>query len=274
MEIVMVLSRRTVIVLAVVVPIVAVAVIAFLIYVFVVLQSVRGRSRRMATVDAAAHRHARRFPRNRVPDSEMPKGVTRTPVSNSPVIDTLANFMTPAEVAHFLTLAQGRFQPSVVVDPATSNLVTNPDRTSTSVFLSPAEDDVVARVEARAAQAMGMPVSHLESLQVVRYEPGQFYKPHYDYIDPAAKDVQERGQRVATILVYLNTLPEDEAGGGTKFPHLDITVKPVAGTAVLWHNVTATTHVDPRTLHAGEPVQHATKYAVNIWFRERPQQGR
>jgi hypothetical protein len=47
--------------------------------------------------------------------------------------------------------------------------------------------------------------------------------PHFDFIDPAAPsyaaEVRQLGQRIATVLLYLN---EDYEGGGTVFPELGI----------------------------------------------------
>ena len=227
------------------------------------------RPENLPLTDLTSARHERRVPATRV--ASLPPGVHRVTVSNHPVVDVLEGFLTAAEADHLVSIADNRFAPSIVIDTATGKRVPNKDRTSSSVFLDRAEDPVVKRIEARAAAVAGLPASHLERLQVVRYNPGQFYKAHYDYLHGATDEVRKNGQRTVTIFVYLNDLPADEPGGGTKFPHLDTVIRPLKGKAALWHNVTPSGHPDPRTLHAGQPVEKSTKYGANIWFRDRPQ---
>lgn len=135
-----------------------------------------------------------------------------------PALYLAKGFLSEEEANHLIDLATPRFARSSVVSRTTGQNVPDPDRTSSSVFLKRAEDDVVARIERRAADMTGVPLDHFEQLQVVRYEPGQFYKPHHDYLDANLADVKSRGQRAVTVFVYLNNLKEGEEGGGTKFP--------------------------------------------------------
>jgi prolyl 4-hydroxylase len=221
----------------------------------------------------------------RVDECLLPRGVERTTVSDSkPGLDLLRGFLTPDEAAHFISIASDSFQRSVVVHSVTGANVTDPDRTSSSVFLTAGgHDPVIRRVVARAAAVSGVPDSHFEQLQVVRYEPGQFYRPHYDYLKTHLPDIQLRGQRLVTLFVYLNDLPDDETGGGTHFPKAKITVRPELGAAALWYNMVTNGRdilgvhrppvEDPTTLHGGEPVVKSTKYGLNIWGRTRPQKG-
>lgn len=191
---------------------------------------------------------------------------------SSPLVTTVPHFVSDAEADHLIQLASGRFAPSVTVDAKTSARVRNRDRTSYTVFLEHGEDATVRNIEQRAAQMLQLPAANLERLQVVRYAPGQFYKAHYDWIEPSSAEVKMNGQRLATLFVYLNTLPASEPGGGTHFPKLNLTVRPVKGTAAVWSNVLPNTgKVDDRTLHAGQEVKTAVKYGLNIWFRDRPQ---
>lgn len=43
---------------------------------------------------------------------------------------------------------------------------------------------------------------HGEGLQVLHYEPGQKYEPHYDYFMDEY-NTKNGGQRMATVLMYL-----------------------------------------------------------------------
>ncbi|MFD2273907.1 2OG-Fe(II) oxygenase [Undibacterium arcticum] len=80
---------------------------------------------------------------------------------------------------------------------------------------------------------MQMPVVNGEGLQILNYQIGGEYKPHYDYFPPdqpgSAQHIAIGGQRVATLIIYLN---EVEEGGATIFPELGLTVTPVQGSAV------------------------------------------
>ncbi len=78
-------------------------------------------------------------------------------------------------------------------------------------------------------------MNHGEGLQILRYRPGAEYKPHNDYFDPAhsgtARILERGGQRVATLVMYLNT---PDGGGATTFPDVGLEVAPVRGNAVFF----------------------------------------
>lgn len=102
---------------------------------------------------------------------------------------------------------------------------------------------------------------------MLRYAPGTEYKPHFDYFDPAqpgtASVLKRGGQRVGTIVVYLNT-PEE--GGATIFPEAGLSVLPVAGQAVFFSY--AQPLPSTRTLHGGAPVVRGEKWVATKWLRQ------
>lgn len=74
---------------------------------------------------------------------------------------------------------------------------------------------------------------------------------HHDYID--YQTGRSEGVRILTFYFYLNNVT---AGGGTRFPKLDITVQPLKGRALVWPS-TLDSHPnvkDPRTNHQALPV--------------------
>ena len=105
---------------------------------------------------------------------------------------------------------------------------------------------------------------------MLQYEKGSEYRPHYDWFDASRpgprKHLERGGQRVGTIVMYLSDV---EAGGGTSFPNIGLTVQPKKGAAVFFANSDAYRHPDPQTLHAGEPVEKGVKYIATKWLRER-----
>jgi prolyl 4-hydroxylase len=199
----------------------------------------------------------------------VPTGMVRTTVSNDPIVDLITDFLTPDECDELVALADPKLKRSNVVCPTTGEYVPNPARTSESMYFEKGETPLIARIEAKAAAMANLPVEFLEGMQVVRYQHGQFYNHHFDYFPVDNKEIKTRGQRILTLFGYLNTLPQEETGGGTDFPSLKHTFKPLKGSAALWHNVDSKGVVDPRVLHAGQTINTpgAVKYGLNMWFR-------
>jgi prolyl 4-hydroxylase len=99
-------------------------------------------------------------------------------------------------------------------------------RTSTNAWCHKecAEDPKAVQVIERLSNITHIPSNNSESLQLLRYEPGQFYRRHHDYIADGRN--RQPGVRILTMYLYLNDV---EAGGGTKFNALNITVMPKQG---------------------------------------------
>jgi prolyl 4-hydroxylase len=110
-------------------------------------------------------------------------------------------------------------------------------------------------------------LGHGEGLQILRYRPGAEYRPHFDYFDPqhsgTARILERGGQRVGTLVIYLNT---PDGGGGTTFPDAGLEVAPVRGNAVFFSYDRA--HASTRTLHGGAPVTAGEKWVATKWLRE------
>ena len=71
--------------------------------------------------------------------------------------------------------------------------------------------------------------------------------------------------RVYTFLVYLSDV---EAGGGTRFNDLGLTVAARRGSAVLWPSLLDADLRLPelRTHHEALPVEEGVKYGANLWI--------
>ena len=97
----------------------------------------------------------------------------------------------------------------------------------------------------------------------MRYEAGQYYKPHHDFIPSHLQF--PFGPRLFTMFLYLS---EVEEGGETAFTRLDIAVKPKRGRALLWPSVLDADLLksDMRTMHEARPVIRGVKYAANAWL--------
>jgi prolyl 4-hydroxylase len=104
----------------------------------------------------------------------------------------------------------------------------------------------------------------MESIQVLHYEPGQKYNPHYDGCNDGCDSGNDM-PRLSTFFIYLNDV---EAGGETEFPKVGVHVNPKRGRACLWNNIDPVTKNNlPCSLHGGKPVVRGEKWACNIWIR-------
>ena len=72
------------------------------------------------------------------------------------------------------------------------------------------------------------------------------------------------GERILTFMIYLTTV---QSGGNTVFPQPGISIKPIAGAALLWFNVGPQHQYDSRTVHLGCPVSYGNKWIVTKWHR-------
>ncbi len=186
-----------------------------------------------------------------------------------PRVVVFGDLLSQAECDEMIVLARERLARSETVQTDTGASEVNDARTSQGMFFDRGEHPVVRRIEARMAALLGWPVENGEGLQVLRYGPGAEYKPHYDYFDPAEAGtpsiLQRGGQRVASLVCYLNTPAQ---GGATVFPDVQLDVAPVRGNAVFFSYDRA--HPATRTLHGGAPVEEGEKWVATKWLREGP----
>ena len=112
-------------------------------------------------------------------------------------------------------------------------------------------------------------LENCEEPQVVRYKTGDYFDWHEDALPPQqARRPTNGGQRVATVLVYLNDMGASE-GGATEFRDLPVSISPVQGKAVLFFPAFADGTPDPRTVHAGKPVTGAdSKWVAQLWIHQ------
>lgn len=124
------------------------------------------------------------------------------------------------------------------------------------------------RMVRQITNMVGLPPTHFESAQILRYEEGQLYNEHNDMGD---KDLTSlSGPRIYTIFVYLTDV---ENGGETEFPRLKHKFKPVAGQAILWSSVkdknNKFTRDDLTNHRANPPGKGELKFAMNVWVHAR-----
>ncbi|MBD8872205.1 2OG-Fe(II) oxygenase [Rhodanobacter sp. DHB23] len=185
---------------------------------------------------------------------------------DKPALRVLDGLLTGEECDELIALARPRLQRALTVDADGKHQVDR-RRTSVGMFFMPGELPLVAQLEQRIATLFDIPASHGEGLQILHYQPGQEYTPHFDWFDPGQPGYStltaRGGQRIASVVMYLNT---PEAGGGTAFPTAGLTVTALRGSAVYF----AYEGGDASSLHAGLPVLRGEKWIATKWLRERP----
>lgn len=131
---------------------------------------------------------------------------------------------------------------------------------------------LVERVMRKIEQVTGVGRVHYESLQLLKYRPGEFFRRHHDSYD-GSFGAQAMGHRIMTAFMYLNDVPEG-GGGETRFTDLEHTpaVAPRLGRMIVWPNVWTmepTSH-DHRMMHEACPTTRDLKFGANVWIRMYP----
>ncbi|KAJ6828596.1 putative prolyl 4-hydroxylase 3 [Iris pallida] len=191
------------------------------------------------------------------------------------------NFLSKGECEYLIALAKPHMEKSTVVDSATGRSKDSRVRTSSGTFLKRGRDKIIRAIEKRIADFTFIPVEHGEGLQILHYEVGQKYEPHYDYFLDEF-NTKNGGQRIATVLMYLSDVEE---GGETVFPAASInssslswynelsecakkglSVKPKMGDALLFWSTRPDATLDPSSLHGGCPVIKGNKWSSTKWL--------
>jgi prolyl 4-hydroxylase len=197
--------------------------------------------------------------------------VAEQALCRSPRITRYDDYLPPSMCDWLIRRGEGRLGRARVFDPVGGGARVEEVRTNTAFEMSLADLDVVLAVlRFRVAATLGVLPGALEQPQILHYDPGEQFEPHYDFLDPDTgghtEQLAHRGQRTLTFLVYLN---EGFEGGETDFPMIGQRHKPDAGGALCFANVSPTGACDRRTLHAGLPPTRGEKWLYSQWIRDR-----
>jgi hypothetical protein len=191
------------------------------------------------------------------------------PLRETPRIASAPRLLSLQECEFLISRGAPYLQPAQVAGEGGAAVVSRM-RSNDSMLFSPADTDVLVQsIDSLIARVLGSPPANGERLAMLRYRPGQSYAPHCDWIDPRvpgkAEQVAARGQRIATLLVYLN---EGYSAGETRFVQLDWSFKGRCGDALLWSNVKPDGSTEPLTLHEGRPPVSGEKWLLSKWMRD------
>jgi prolyl 4-hydroxylase len=184
-----------------------------------------------------------------------------------PRVILFGGLLSEAECQALILAATPRLKRSTVVHSVTGADQTHDARTSEGASFTRGETPLCRTLDARISALLDWPIEFGEGLQVLRYAVGAEYKPHYDYFDPAdagnTAQLARGGQRVATLVMYLNT---PESGGATTFPDARFEAGAIQGNAVFFSYDRP--HPMTGTLHGGAPVHAGEKWIATKWLRE------
>ncbi|KAM7278736.1 hypothetical protein ACFE04_005870 [Oxalis oulophora] len=192
-------------------------------------------------------------------------------------------FLTDLECDHLISLAKSELKRSAVADNLSGQSKLSEVRTSSGMFIPKEKDPIVTGIEEKISTWTFLPKENGEDIQVLRYEHGQKYDPHYDYFADKV-NIARGGHRIATVLMYLSDVAK---GGETIFPSAElpvrrtpspidedlsecgkqgIAVKPKRGDALLFFSLYPHAVPDPMSLHAGCPVLEGEKWSATKWI--------
>ncbi|RVX16727.1 putative prolyl 4-hydroxylase 10 [Vitis vinifera] len=179
------------------------------------------------------------------------------------------NFLSKDECEYLIKLAKPHMQKSTVVDSSTGKSKDSRYGSLRNFFL------VVFRFR-------GLFSEHGEGLQILHYEVGQKYEPHYDYF----LTIITLRMEDSVWLQFLCTSLMLKKGGETVFPAAKgnfssvpwwnelsecgkegLSVKPKMGDALLFWSMKPDASLDPSSLHGGCPVIKGNKWSSTKWIR-------
>jgi prolyl 4-hydroxylase len=184
-------------------------------------------------------------------------------LSDRPEVIAFRAFLSPDECRYLIDAAAPAFQPAAVGHVAGGmggHVVPRIRTCDVAAFPWVAENPVIHAINRRIAAASGTAADWGEPLQILRYRPGQEFKPHRD----CTEDIEN--QRVWTMLIYLN---DGYTGGETEFLQTGLKVRGNTGDALLFRNADDAGRPDMSTLHAGLPVFTGKKLLASRWIRQK-----
>jgi prolyl 4-hydroxylase len=203
------------------------------------------------------------------------------------------NFLTDEECDHIIDVSKDKLEKSKVmsVDKNNNTLdIEDPVRTSKQTWLNNNDyPKLIKKIEnlvnkyTEENETLSVNKNQFEDIQVVRYEPNQEYKYHYDICHPEQCHKEHKASckadydkyksiRYITVIFYLN---DNFKGGETEFTKLRKKIKPKKGTALIFFNCNPSSNTQNDGLcdtiynseHAGTPVKSGEKWIANVWIR-------
>ena len=200
----------------------------------------------------------------------------RVYLSKTPEIFYIDKFITNKEIEYIINASKGKLNKANVsyLNKDAKNYKNYKGRTNKSYWLDKNSDPITLKLCKRIAKEVDCDWIHFENFQIIHYGPGEEYQYHFDAYNKKELEKYnnfcgERGNRLKTVLVYMNNVEE---GGGTGFKNIgkgETVVEAKKGRMVVFENVNKKNEIYKRSLHAGLPIIKGEKWAFNLWLREK-----
>ena len=199
----------------------------------------------------------------------------RVYISDIPGIYYIDNFVKDKEIDYIINESKDKLKKANVsfLEKDKDKYKNYTGRTNSSHWLDKNSNPISLNLCKRIAKEIDCDWENFENYQVIYYGPNEEYKYHFDAYDKQNKEKYQKycgdkGNRLKTVLVYLNNVEE---GGGTGFKNINggTEVKPIKGRMVVFENVNKKNIIYKRSLHAGLPIIKGEKWAFNLWLREK-----
>lgn len=148
-------------------------------------------------------------------------------------------------------------------------------RTSSDYYIDPILIDnveikeLIINLKNRISEHSNLPIENQELLTIIRYKPGEEFKPHFDALDPNSDyfriEKKLGGQRLKTYIICLR---QAEMGGSTGFININDFVLLKQGDCIWWNNVDENGQIFFDSLHCGRCPIIGEKWILTCWIRE------
>ena len=166
--------------------------------------------------------------------------------------------LTNDECDHIKQVASKKLHASTV---SKSRNIDETIRKSETAWIKASEDPVVDKLIRKCVSMTDRPLSNCEDLQVLKYGPDGFYKPHQDAFP------DDKNKRMYTFIIALN---DEYEGGETVFPNINKSYRLEKGDALFFNTLNNYECMTKKALHGGAPVKSGEKWVCNLWIRKYP----
>lgn len=191
-------------------------------------------------------------------------------VLDRPRVRIFEAFASHAECDWIIDRLRGDLERAKIFRGVADAMVADTRTNSEAGFMLKSSDLPMCLIRNRIAAALRVAPEFCEVTKLLHYLPGQTFKLHTDYMDPAVPalrdEIERRGQRYATFLLYLS---DDYEGGETDFPNAPYRYKGRKGDALLFFSVDEKGAPDPLSKHAGLPPTSGEKWVLSQWIGSR-----
>lgn len=169
------------------------------------------------------------------------------------------NFLTADECQYFINIDKNEYKSSKLYK-LNECYNDNSIRSSHVIYFTRKHNKLIEQIENKIALLLNINILQIEPIQLVKYEKGQEYLHHYDFI-------QESNIRIKSFIIYLTTLTEKD-GGATNYILYDEQIYPKQGMAVYFSNYDSYNRINILSLHSGEKIlTNNIKYILVTWIR-------